>query len=141
MFREAYSWRQKKPSSLRPDRMSFESFVADDPAQIVMGLFSDSLCAVYLFYQTNPTTFDCHFTSRRDAPKDAVLSAGHWLVQFFAQNNLHLRAFVTLRNKPLRAWVEAVGLKYLGIETFLLQSDTEGDNVPAMANPFAKYGV
>lgn len=132
LFREAYEWRK----SPRRDRVAFEVFAADDPRQIVMGLFGDYLLAVYVFYQLTPDTFDCHFTSRRDAPKPAVLAAGQQLVVFFVQNGLHLSTSVSARNEPLRRWVEKVGLKRLP-----LHPDTDGDNLSATISPLIEYGV
>lgn len=96
--------------------MPFESFAADDPNQIVLGLFSDELLAVYLLVQVQPNIFDCHFTSRKDAPKEAVLAAGRQIVGFCAENGLELVALVPKRSKPLQAWVEGVGFE-LGRET------------------------
>lgn len=118
LFHEAFSWRE----SPRRQRMSFEDFAADDPSQIVMGLFGDDLLAVYLFCQVSPDTYDCHFTARRDAPKDAVLAAGRWLVQWFVENNLHLKAFVGARNKPLRQFVERCGFT---LETLANPTDSK----------------
>jgi hypothetical protein len=107
LFHTAFDWRK----SPRRDRVAFEVFAADDPNQIVMGLFNEAdFLAVYVFYQISPDTFDCHFTSRRDAPKDAVLAAGRQLVSFFNANNLHLSTHIAARNGPLRRWAEAVGL-------------------------------
>lgn len=136
LFQEAYRWRK----SPRRDRVAFEVFAADDPRQIVMGLFDgESFLAVYVFYQISPSEFDCHFTSRRDAPKEAVLAAGKWLVEFFVRNNLHLTTHVAARNGPLRRWVESVGLICATAENTCCKMTQEGGTVSATKNPFLEY--
>jgi hypothetical protein len=118
--------------------MSFSDFAADDPSQIVMGLFrGEAFIAVFMFHQVSVDTFGAHFTAPRNAPKDAVLAAGRWLVNWFLSNHLHLQAFVSERNKPLRRWVEAVGLT----QQTTGQNDTDGVALRSTMNPFIEYGV
>src|SRR6478672_8945876 len=122
LFQEAFNWRK----SPRRDRVAFEVFAANDPRQIVMGLFDgEDFLAVYVFYQMSTDTWDCHFTSRRDAPKDLVWAAGRQLVMFFTENNLNLHAVVPQRNKPLCRWVASVGLRVVGTQQSGGQNDTD----------------
>ncbi len=134
LFQEAFDWRK----SPRRDRVAFEVFAADDPRQIVMGLFDgEEFLAVFVFYQISPDTWDCHFTSRRDAPKNLVWAAGRQLVDFFVQNDLHLSAQVRARNKPLCHWVESVGL--VRQKDSSCQNDTDGDTVSATTQLWVEY--
>lgn len=114
LFREAYSWRPGRKKHLQPDRMSFEEFSADDPKQIVMGLFNGRLCAVFLFREFRRGWFETHFTTRRDAPKDYILTAAHTLAEWFTGNGAGLTADIIERNTPLRRFVELIGFRKAG---------------------------
>jgi len=90
--------------------MTFEEFSADDPSQIVIGLFNGELQAAYMFHQTAPTTYQAHFTSDRQANREMVLAGARLLVGWFIKNGLMLEAFVHRRNRPLCQFAESVGL-------------------------------
>jgi hypothetical protein len=106
-----------------------------------MGLFDgeDDFLAVYVFYQISPDTFDCHFTSRRDASKDAVWAAGRQLVQFFTANNLRLSTHVAARNVPLRRWVESAGLVAGRDDTEKSGQDDTGRVLSSHRDTFVEY--
>lgn len=114
LFCEAYSWRPERKKHLQPDRMSFEEFSSSDPTQIVMGLFDEDLCAVFLFREFQPGWFETHFTTRRGAPKDYVLTAAQTLAEWFVSNGASLTANIVERNTPLRRFVEAIGFTRIG---------------------------
>lgn len=136
LFREAFDWRK----SPRRDRVAFEVFAADNPRQIVMGLFdSDKFLAVYVFYQVSPDTFDCHYTCRRDAPKNAVWAAGRQLVEFFSQNSLILSTHVARRNKPLRRWVESIGLRAIETQESACKGQNDSCTLSATTDTFVEY--
>lgn len=122
--------------------MSFEDFASDDPSQIVMGLFNGSLCAVYLFKEGPRGTFDAHFSSRRDVPRDYVLAGGRWMVKWFMENGAQeVGAYVVEQNGPLRRFVEEVGFVAKGLVKFGgRQNDTEGGTVSPV-RVFTKYVV
>lgn len=142
LFREAYHWRKQKTSKLRPDRMSFDDFVQDDPSQIVMGLFNGSLCAIYLFKEVSRGIFDAHFTSRRDVPREYVVAGGRWMVRWFMRNGAEeVIAYVVEQNSPLRAFVEDVGFQVDTLVEFSSrQDDTDGGTVSPVRS-FVKYAV
>ena len=119
--------------------MSFDDFSADDPRQIVLGLFNGELQAAYLLREAD-NIWECHFTSRRDAPKDAVLAGARWVIDYFVANGMRLRAYVRPRNVPLRAFAEAVGLKETCLKSFPCQSDTDSDTLPREIE-FIEYGA
>lgn len=107
LFRESYNWRNRP----RKNRLSFEDFAADDPNQIVLGLFDGELQAVYFFHQIGPNQFQSHFTSKRTADKAVVLAGARQLVDWFRENNLEMVAYIAERNRPLQRFVEAAGLQ------------------------------
>ena len=114
LFREAYEWRTRGR-----DRMPFESFAADDPSQIVMGLFNGQLEAVYFFHQYEPGKFEAHFTSNRKAPKQDVLAGAHRVVQILLENGAtEITAWVMGRSLPLQRFVETLGFHPLGTQNF-----------------------
>lgn len=117
LFREAYSWRTPK-RHLQPDRMAFEDFSANDPSQIVWGLFNGKLCAVFVFKEFEKGRFESHFTSRRDVPKNYILAAAGRLVDWFMENGAELTADVIKRNTPMRRFVESIGFHPTGIFVF-----------------------
>lgn len=133
LFRQAYSWRRKPKSKVRLGRMTFEDFAADDPRQIVLGLFNGELQAAYLLRETQPAVYECHFTSKRDAPKDAVLAGARWISDYFTDNGLTLTAQVLRKNKALCRFSEAIGLvvqsEVNGIVYYLRLSDTACSNL------------
>jgi hypothetical protein len=90
--------------------MPFERFAADDPSQIVMGLFNGELIAVFMFHELEPGCYQAHFSTQRKADRIAVLSAAAKLVEWFKENDLQMVAFVTVRNKPLQRFIENAGL-------------------------------
>lgn len=111
LFREAYSWRPKGKKYLQPHPMDFEDFAANDPNQIVMGLFNGKLCAVFMFREFQPGWLETHFTTRRDAQKDNVLLGALTLADWCVERRFGLTANIVERNTPLRRFVEAIGFQ------------------------------
>lgn len=111
--------------------MKFEDFAADDPSQIVLGLFNGNLQAVYLFRQIGPKTFEAHFTSSRKAKREDVLAGARTLVQWFAEQGLVIVGYVNAGNGPLRHFLEEAGLT---LETATSQTVSNSfyryDNLP-----------
>lgn len=134
LYQQAYNWRNSKR-----DRMKFEDFAADTPNQIVLGLFNGELQAAYLLHEVEPNVYQCHFTSRRDAPKDAVLSAAKWIVDYFVASGLRLIALVEPRCVPLRHFSEAIGLAEVGQKEITCQTDTPSDTLAAVRT-YIVYG-
>jgi hypothetical protein len=142
LFREAYHWRKQKTSKLRPDRMSFEDFAADDPSQIVMGLFKGPLCAIYLFREGTRGTFDAHFTSRRDVPREYVVAGGRWMVRWFMENGAQeISAFVIQQNGPLCRFVEDVGFIADGVSVFPCNPAGHSDTLPLQTKELVHYAI
>ena len=108
LFRLAYNFRKKRP---RKNPMPFEQFAADYPNQVALGLFDPELIAVYFFHEIDEQLYQAHWTSRRDADKDAVLTGAKQLVEWFQRNGLQMAAFIHKRNIPLQRFVLAAGLK------------------------------
>ncbi len=129
LYREAYQWREKPKSHAQPDRMSFADFTAPDG--IAIGLFNDDLCAVYFLHETEPGSFECHFTSRRKVPRVPLLSAARQVARdFFAAGAGELHAWVTPRNRPLRSFLESIGFTCVEMRQFNTgQNDTDGSTL------------
>lgn len=109
LFDEAYHWRDRPKKHTRINRMSFEEFARDYPNKVVMGLFNESLQAVYVFIETAPHVFEGHFTSRRDADVAQVFAGAKTMVDWFHSQGAVVTAEIVERNRPLRAFVEALG--------------------------------
>lgn len=109
LFEEAYSWRQGPKHNTRVNRMSFADFAANHPNRVVMGLFDERLIAVYLFIETAPQVFEAHYTSRKDADHGAVFAGARTMVDYFHEQDGVVTAEIVERNRPLRAFVEALG--------------------------------
>jgi RimJ/RimL family protein N-acetyltransferase len=99
--------------------VSFEGFSKGDPNQIVMGLFNGQLCAVYVIYQVGPGKFDTHYTSRRKTPKEYVLAGAQACLKWLLDNGaVEVAAYVSEHNKPMAAFVEAIGFEPQGTVEF-----------------------
>lgn len=109
LFREAYAWRTAPRKHTRVNRMSFDDFAADYCNRVVMGLFDDRLIAVYLFIETSPKVWEAHFTSRKDANPAHVFAGAKTMVDYFHSCDGVVTAEIVERNRPLRAFVEALG--------------------------------
>lgn len=141
LFREAYGWRSARPSPLRPDRMSFEDFSADNPRQVVVGLFHGKLQAVYLIQETAPAIYDTHFTSNRTAPKENVLAGARLLLTWLLENGAEeVVAYVSERNKPLGRFVEAVGFTPVGVSEYPCAGHSDTVDSPVMVK-FIRYAA
>ena len=110
LFRESYSWRPAYRSRLQPDRAPFETFIADDPKQIVVGLFNGDLQAVYVTYEFEPGKFETHYTSHRKAPRENVLWGAQQILNIMLSNGAEeVLAYVSPQNKPLCRFVQDIG--------------------------------
>lgn len=67
------------------------------------------LLAVYVFIETSPHTYEAHFTSRRDADVADVFAGARTMVDWFHSQGAVVTAEIVERNRPLRAFVEALG--------------------------------
>ena len=123
LFRESFSWRTSPKKHVRVNRMPFEEFSANYSNQVVMGLWNGQLCAVYLFREIAPKVFESHFTSRKNAKVEDVFAGGKTMLNWFHSQGAEVQATVVERNRPLRAFVEALGFVAQGMETI------EGFNV------------
>lgn len=116
LFQEAYNWRTGKKRHTRTNRMTFEQFAGDFHNQVVIGLFNGHLCAVYMFIEVKPHTFEAHFSSRKDTPTAQVFAGGKTMLNWFQERGAVVTAQVVVRNRPLRAFIEALGFKLVGTE-------------------------
>lgn len=114
LFKESYNWRQSPKRNTRVNRMSFEDFAADDLHRVVMGLFNSHLCAVYMFIEVEPKRFEAHFSSRKDADVSEVFAGGKTMLNWFHSQGAIVTAEIVEKNRPLRAFVEALGFKENG---------------------------
>ena len=110
LFREAYNWRPRAKKHAQPDRGTFESFVSDDPRQIVVGVSNGQLLAVFLLCEWKEKHFEAHFTSRRGTPREILIEGGQMIRDAFFENGAQeLCAWVTKRNTALKGYLEALG--------------------------------
>lgn len=110
LFRESYNWRPKQKRHTQPDRMAFETFIATDPRQIVIGVFNGEMLAAFLLYEIEPGIYDCHFTSKRGAPKELLIEGGKMIRNTFFENGAReLTAQITERNSALKSYLHALG--------------------------------
>lgn len=138
LYREAYDWRGSK-AHVQPDRMSFETFAANDPNQIAIGLFNGQFLALYFLHETEPKKFQCHFTSRRKVSKEVLLTGAKEVARNFFENGAtELEAWVTVRNKPLRSFLEALGFEAGETKLFPKLKSENSDTVSGMKE-FVKY--
>lgn len=109
LFEEAYNWRKTK-KHVQPDRAPFETFVAGDPRQIVVGVFNGQFLAAFLLYEWKEGYFEAHFTSRRGTPRESLIEGGKMIRDAFLHNGAQeLCAWVTRRNTALKRYLEALG--------------------------------
>lgn len=81
-----------------------------------MGLFNEQLCAVYVFIEVGPKIMEAHFTSRKDVDVAEVFAGAKTMVDWFHSQGAVITAQIVERNRPLRAFVEALGFKNVGCE-------------------------
>lgn len=144
LFRLAYEWRTRPKSHVQPDRMPFEEFAAEKDDQIAIGLFNGELRAVYFLHETEPTKYQCHFTSERGTRVPTLVAAARQVAaDFFAAGATELHAWVTKRNTALRSFLSQSGFTYDSECEFLLRNDTDGSILPdggaTSARCFVKY--
>lgn len=110
LFREAYNWRPHPKRHAQTNRAPFESFISDDPRQMVIGLFNDQFIAAFVLYEFDPQRYECHFTSRRGSSKETLIEGGKQIRDACLQNGAkELCAWVTKRNLALKAYLESLG--------------------------------
>lgn len=138
LYREAYDWRRSK-THVQPDRMPFETFAANDPNQIAIGLFNGQFLALYFLHETEPKKFQCHFTSRRNVSKEVLLTGAKEVVRNFLENGAtELEAWVTVRNKPLKSFLVALGFQASETKMFPKRNSKNSDTLSEMKE-FVKY--
>lgn len=115
LFHAAYSWRTEPKKHVGANRMPFEKFASSDPLQIVIGLFQPELIAVFVYLETEPKVYDCHFTAKRNVPRQTLLDAAREINACLLTNGAErLTAFIVERNRPLRTFVEELGFTAQG---------------------------
>lgn len=141
LFRESYGWRTAPKAHVQPDRMSFETFAANDPTQIAIGLFNGQFLAVYFLHETEPSKFQAHFTSKRGVPREVLLDGAKEVISQFLDNGAtELEAWVTERNKPLRSFLEDLGFTAEGTKLLPKNKSKNFDTVSEMRK-FIKYAI
>lgn len=141
LFHEAYHWRTVKRRS-QPDRAPFETFIANDPRQTVIGLFNDDLLAVFLFYEYEPLRFEGHFTSRRSVSREILVEGGKLVVNTFLQSGAKdICAWITIRNTALRRYVEELGFQPKETKEFPLHLVNNERTLPTESKLFVKYAI
>lgn len=129
LFRTAYEWRNSPKRHTRTNRMTFEQFAGDFHNQVVIGLFNGQLCAVYMFIETSPKCFEAHFSSHKATPTEQVFAGGKTMLNWFQERGAVVTAQVVERNRPLRAFVEALGFKNVGTEEKSCKTVGEGRTI------------
>lgn len=128
LFQEAYKWRAAK-KHVQPDRASFEAFIADDPHQIVVGVFNGQFCAAFLLYEWKEQHFEAHFTSKRGTSREILIEGGKLIRDAFFENGAQeLCAWVTKRNIALKGYLEALGF-------------SPGEEKEFQQKPFIRYQI
>lgn len=144
LFREAYRWRSPKKHT-QPDRMSFEEFSGDNPSHIVIGVFDEEFVAAFLLWEYEPGTYDAHFTSRRNVPRETLTHAGKEIIRLFFENGAkRITALIIKRNVALRRYVEDLGFKVTGQKSFYCTSVSDCPSIPFdahLARVFLQYGI
>ena len=129
LFKEAYSWRPEPKKHVQTNRVSFEQFASNDPLNLIVGVFTDQLIAVYAFYEYDKHRFDSHFTARKHTSRRLLEWVGRWIIQCFMENGAkELSAWIQKQNRPLRSYVETLG--------FSITESREFDG-----KPFIRYSL
>lgn len=140
LFREVYDWRKPK-KHVQPDKIPFESFIAEDPLQIVIGVFNGQFIAAFLLNEFEPGRFECHFSSKRGTPRETLVKGGEIIRDAFFQNGAkELCAWVTVRNVALKGYLEALGFTPGEIKAFPKRISENSDSLPEMKE-FVKYAI
>lgn len=143
LFREAYSWRPKAKSHAQPDRMPFEEFAADRDDQLTIGLFNGELAAVYFLHETGPGNFQAHFTSRRNVPRETLLTGAAQVARdFFTAGANEIHAWVTERNTALKQFLKELGFICVGATQFRCKERNSALTMsPDRNRRFVKYSL
>lgn len=144
LFREAFQWRSEPKKHVGANRMAFETFIADDPRQIVVGVFNGEFIAAFLLYEIEEGgVYDCHFTSKRGTPKELLIEGGKMVRDAFFENGAkELSAKIIKRNTALKAYLEALGFELClpGTNLACTQGDGSLNSVSSERN-FVKYAI
>lgn len=144
LFEESYNWRPTPKRHVGTNRASFETYIADDPRQIVIGVFNGQFIAAFLFYEFEPQKYDAHFTSRKGMARGTLLKGAQEVIDaLFTNGAKEITAWIVSRNTPLRRFVE--DLKFVAVESkrFACQNDTGSDTLSGESEPptrsYVKY--
>jgi hypothetical protein len=150
LYHEAYGWRERK-RHIGADEAPFDAIIADDPRQIVIGVFNGQFCAMFLLYEDSPGYFNCHFTSKRGTARDALVAAGAAIRDAFLNNGaVELCAWITAKNRALAGYLESLGFAPIEQRAFVTnkacQNDTDCSTIPSEqpeppARMFTKYAI
>ena len=145
LFRVAYNWRSTPKRHTQPTRMPFETFSANNPTQLVIGLFNGELQAVYAIVEWEPRRFEVHFTSAKSAPKEPVRLGAQQVLNFMLENGAkEVVAFVVSRNRPLRRFVESIGFRSEARVAFLTCAEIANESNMTQRDQrkvFTKYAI
>ena len=138
LFKEAWRWRAHK-RHVGAREAVFEDVIDPDPRQTVIGVFNGQFCAMYLLYEDSPGVFNAHFSSKRGTSKELLIEAGLQIREAFMQNGaIELCAWVTVRNKALKSYLEALGFVPTERKSLAENKPEECCSLPAMKE-FVKY--
>lgn len=141
LFHVAFNWRPEPKKHVGANRVTFEQFSSTDPLQIVIGLFDPDLIAVFVYYETEPKVYDCHFTSKRNTPRQTLLDAAREINTCLLANGAErLTASIVERNKPLRRFVEDLEFTVQGKFTAPKRKEKTCDSV-SCSQVFVEYAI
>ncbi len=137
LFHTAWSWRPSPKKHVGTNRAPFETFISDDPRQIVIGLFNGQFLAAFVFYEFEPRRYEAHFTSHKKAPRGTLIQGSREIIKALFDNGaVEITAGIMARNRPLRRFVEELGF-------IAGQNDTGSDTLSSESEPptqsYVKY--
>jgi len=113
LYEESYNWRKNK-KHIQPDRMPFEVFASDDPLHLAIGLFDPEFIAIFFFIEIAPATFDSHFTSKKNVPRETLLKGADTVCAMLLEHGAEeLAACILPANTPLCRFVEEVSFEFV----------------------------
>jgi hypothetical protein len=124
LYEESYNWRKNK-KHIQPDRMPFEVFASDNPLHLAVGLFNPEFIAIFFFIEIAPATFDSHFTSRKNVPREILVEGAKTVCELMLEHGAEeLAARVLPVNTPLCRFVEELDFEFVSEISALQEVDT-----------------
>jgi len=130
LFRQAYDWIFEAPEWLRQAENivagingcdSWEGYLkaALDPKEVNIGLFGQSMVALFTIQNEGEGCFQVHVNAKPNAPAGEMVAAAIQLRDtLFAQGASEIFGFIAERNRPLRRFAELAGFKFSGVSIF-----------------------